>query len=154
MKCSMCSIEFEEKEAKKSCAACMLLGKCTLLRCPGCGYEMPPESKWLKSLFANAGSESFSCLDISPNGDNCGDGNDAGLSSLTSLKVNARAVVSSIKADNPRDMKKLVSLGILPGVEITLLQKYPSYVFNVWRTQFAVDEELAGCIYVAGGDRN
>lgn len=47
MKCGLCGAEFEEKDAKSACAKCPWHG-CGLLRCPKCGYEMPPEPKWLK----------------------------------------------------------------------------------------------------------
>jgi DtxR family Mn-dependent transcriptional regulator len=42
-------------------------------------------------------------------------------------------------------------MGALPKTEITLLQKFPSYVFKIARSQFAVDKELASCIYVSAG---
>lgn len=47
MKCGLCGAEFDEKDAKASCARCPFHG-CGLLRCPKCGYEMPPEPRWLK----------------------------------------------------------------------------------------------------------
>lgn len=47
MKCAFCGAEYDEKEARKSCASCPLRG-CGLLRCPRCGYETPPPPRWLK----------------------------------------------------------------------------------------------------------
>lgn len=51
MKCTLCGYEFNESEAQKSCKCCPLAGGCKLIKCPNCGFETPPEPKWLKSLF-------------------------------------------------------------------------------------------------------
>ena len=55
MKCSFCGHEFETSEAQSSCGACSMAGGCHLIRCPRCGYEMPPEAKligWLRKARA------------------------------------------------------------------------------------------------------
>ncbi len=39
-------------------------------------------------------------------------------------------------------------MGILPGAPLSLIQSFPSYVFQVRQTQFAVDKEIADAIYV------
>ncbi|MEI7905319.1 MAG: hypothetical protein WCI43_07895 [Candidatus Firestonebacteria bacterium] len=53
-KCSMCGKEFGEEEAGTGCKNCPMHSKgCNLIRCPNCGYEWPPEPKWLKKLFGN-----------------------------------------------------------------------------------------------------
>ena len=41
-----------------------------------------------------------------------------------------------------------MAMGILPGAPISLIQSFPSYVFQIRRTQFAVDKEIADAIYV------
>ena len=51
MKCSFCSYEFDEKHALSSCAGCSKLSNCTTIKCPRCGYKVPPEPKWLKRIF-------------------------------------------------------------------------------------------------------
>ena len=50
MKCSLCGFEFNEKETKSSCSGCYLAGNCELMKCPNCGFEMVPESKWIKKI--------------------------------------------------------------------------------------------------------
>jgi rubredoxin len=50
MKCGLCGYEFEPADAQSSCAACPLVPDCHLLRCPRCGYEMPPEAKLVTLL--------------------------------------------------------------------------------------------------------
>jgi rubredoxin len=51
MKCSLCGFVFDEAKAQDGCKHCPSLGACKLIRCPNCGYETPPEPKWLKTLF-------------------------------------------------------------------------------------------------------
>ena len=41
-----------------------------------------------------------------------------------------------------------MAMGILPGAPVSLIQSFPSYVFQVRQTQFAVDKEIADAIYV------
>jgi len=55
--------------------------------------------------------------------------------------------------DHPR-LLKLTTLGVTPGVEVKLLQKWPSYVIQCDETEIALEEEIARNIYVwrASGD--
>ena len=50
MKCSFCGHEFQPDEAERACSGCPLVPGCHLLRCPRCGYEMPPEAKLVSLL--------------------------------------------------------------------------------------------------------
>ena len=53
MRCGFCGHEFDASDAQSSCAACPVAGGCHMVRCPRCGYEMPPEAKlirWLRTL--------------------------------------------------------------------------------------------------------
>jgi hypothetical protein len=57
MRCGFCGHEFDPSDAQSGCAACPMARGCHLVRCPRCGYEMPPESKlvgWLRKVRANA----------------------------------------------------------------------------------------------------
>ncbi|AGA68892.1 Fe2+ transport system protein A [Desulfitobacterium dichloroeliminans LMG P-21439] len=57
-------------------------------------------------------------------------------------------VVAELATDNGSILRKLMSMGILPGTRIKLIQKFPSYVFQVGYTQVAVDREIASVISV------
>ena len=53
MRCGLCGYEFDANDAQMACGACPVAGHCGLIRCPRCGYEMPPEAKlvgWLRQL--------------------------------------------------------------------------------------------------------
>jgi len=50
MKCPLCGIEFNEKAARSKCEACLIVLKCTMVKCPNCGYETPAEPSSSKKL--------------------------------------------------------------------------------------------------------
>jgi rubredoxin len=51
MRCALCGLEFNERDAVASCEGCPLKsGSCNMLRCPNCGYENPGESQLLKMV--------------------------------------------------------------------------------------------------------
>ena len=56
--------------------------------------------------------------------------------------------IAYLHTSENRELQKLMSLGILPGISVKLAQKFPSYVFQVGQSQFAVDEAIARQIYV------
>ncbi len=56
--------------------------------------------------------------------------------------------IAYLRMNHPARLQKLMSMGILPGGQITLLRRSPSFVFESGYSQFAVDEDIAGDIYV------
>lgn len=67
---------------------------------------------------------------------------------LPELEKNKRAKISYIQTQDRLALQKIIAIGALPGTEITLIQKFPSYVFQIGKSRFAVDKELASHIYV------
>jgi DtxR family Mn-dependent transcriptional regulator len=67
---------------------------------------------------------------------------------LTELKRDQKGKVVYIQAEDHNMLKKLMAMGILPGRSITLIQKFPSFVFSIGKTQVAVDKDIASNIYV------
>ncbi len=70
------------------------------------------------------------------------------VASLSELKEKEKGVVAYLHTKDPVRMQKLMAIGALPGMNITLLQRFPSYVFKIGESQFAVDKALAEGIYV------
>jgi len=70
------------------------------------------------------------------------------LISLCDMNNRQEGVVAELVTDNGSILRKLMSMGILPGTRIKLIQKFPSYVFQVGYTQVAVDREIASVISV------
>ena len=67
---------------------------------------------------------------------------------LAELEVNQKAQVAYLHTHEREILEKLMALGALPGTDIVLLQRFPSFVFQMGRSQFAIDETLASHIYV------
>jgi DtxR family Mn-dependent transcriptional regulator len=70
------------------------------------------------------------------------------ISTLSRLKSGQSGKVAYLHTQDRDKLQKLLSLGVLPGMTIQLLASYPSYVFQVGASQFAVDQELADNIFV------
>ena len=70
------------------------------------------------------------------------------LAPLTQLDENEAGTIAYLESEDRGDLSKLMAMGALPGVEITLEQRFPSYVLRMDESTFAVDEELAGRIYI------
>ncbi len=70
------------------------------------------------------------------------------VSPLSQLAQGQKGKVAYIYAPESSQLQKLVAMGILPGAPISLIQSFPSYVFQVHQAQFAVDKEIADAIYV------
>jgi len=68
---------------------------------------------------------------------------------LTLLGEGVRARVMRLDEPGSQGTAHLVALGVLPGVEVTLLQRFPAFVLRMGHTEFALDEQLARRIYVA-----
>lgn len=70
------------------------------------------------------------------------------VSSLDALKVNQKGKIAYVHTKDHKRLQKLMAMSVLPGAAITLIQKFPSYVFQIGQSQFAVDKDLASAIYV------
>ncbi len=70
------------------------------------------------------------------------------VSPLSELTPGQRGKVAYVYAPESNQLQKLMAMGILPGAPISLVQSFPSYVFEIGQTQFAVDREIAQAIYV------
>lgn len=70
------------------------------------------------------------------------------VSALSQLSPGQSGTVAYIHAAEAEQFQKLTAMGVLPGAPIVLAQDFPSYVFHIRQTQFAVDREIAESIYV------
>ncbi len=71
-----------------------------------------------------------------------------GIVALTELKSGESGEIAYLAASDDKKMQKLMSMGVLPGSQVTLMQKFPSYIFKVGNSQFAVDDMLAREIHI------
>lgn len=73
---------------------------------------------------------------------------DLGIVALTELKSGEGGEIAYIQTDDNKKMQKLMAMGVLPGNKIVLAQSFPSYVFRVGYSEFAIDTNLAREIFV------
>ena len=86
-----------------------------------------------------------------PPGRCCQQGQSSGaklVSALSQLVPGQKGTVAYVYASESNQLQKLMAMGVLPGAPITLVQRFPSFVFQIRQTQFAVDKEIADTIYV------
>lgn len=67
---------------------------------------------------------------------------------LCDAKPESEGTVAYLATKDNRQVQKLVAMGILPGTAIKIIRQFPSYVFQVGYSQFAVDRPLAEVIYI------
>jgi Fe2+ transport system protein FeoA len=67
---------------------------------------------------------------------------------MTELKTGEKACVVKIKTGDRQKMRKLMAFGIIPGVNINIIQKYPAVVIQIGFTQVALDNDIASEIIV------
>ncbi|MDH7578008.1 MAG: ferrous iron transport protein A [Bacillota bacterium] len=76
----------------------------------------------------------------------------SGFPSVADLAVGEEARVVEINYKDPRQLRKLLAVGILPGTKIALIQRYPVYVLQVGWTKIALDQHLARAVWVSRND--
>lgn len=67
---------------------------------------------------------------------------------LKELPVGSRAKIVFITTPYHQRLSRLVNLGVVPGGKISLLQKRPSFLLKLGATEVAIDDQIAGEIYV------
>ncbi len=86
-----------------------------------------------------------------PPGDCCTEARstgDLGVVPLTEFKSGQEGEIAYIQTEDGKKMQKLMAMGVLPGNKIVLVQAFPSYVFRVGFSEFAIDSTLAREIFV------
>jgi DtxR family transcriptional regulator, Mn-dependent transcriptional regulator len=76
------------------------------------------------------------------------DSGDLGVVPLTEFKPGQDGEIAYIQTEDDRKMQKLMAMGVLPGNKIALVQSYPSYIFRIGYSEFAIDTNLAREIFV------
>lgn len=70
------------------------------------------------------------------------------ISALSQMKIGEKGKIAYIVSNEKDKLDKMMAMGVLPGIGISLLQNFPSYLFKVGNSQFAVDEVIANEIFV------
>lgn len=67
---------------------------------------------------------------------------------LTVLKVGQSGRISFITPRTKKILNRLASYGVVPGSELTLKQRYPSYIIRVDQTEVAIEGDIAKEIFI------
>ena len=67
---------------------------------------------------------------------------------LAALVPGQRATVRRLAVESPADLRKLLALGLLPGVEIEVERRWPAVVLKLDSAMVALDSTLAGAVIV------
>jgi DtxR family Mn-dependent transcriptional regulator len=70
------------------------------------------------------------------------------ISPLSDLETGIRGKIAYITSKKHQRLQRLMAMGVIPGLPLRLLQKYPSFVIQIEETQIALDKELADEIFV------
>lgn len=70
------------------------------------------------------------------------------VSPLAALKPGHGGCVAYLNTTDPKRAQMMLAMGLAPGARIKLLSSFPSLLFQLGETQFAVDKEIAREIYV------
>lgn len=131
MRCALCGFEFPEADARRPCARCPFGANCNLICCPNCGYQAPREPTWL-SQWRFRWRRRLGAQD----------------GTLAALRPGVETEIISVRSRDKSTLHKLTALGLLPGVRVRVLRRFPCYLIEVGHAQIALDKELASAILV------
>jgi len=70
------------------------------------------------------------------------------MNALSTVTIGQSQTVVYLETDEHNVMRKLMALGIMPGSDLVLEQRFPSYIIKVGHTRTALDGETAASIFV------
>ncbi len=134
--CPLCGFEFQKADALCH-HGCPLGAMCNLARCPQCEYEFPqqtPALSWLRRLFKK--EEPVPPMPAE------------GLLTVQDLAGGESVEVLCLGGESPSRRNHLAVFGLVPGAELRLLQRVPSFVIEIGETVLALDADVARDIVV------
>lgn len=73
---------------------------------------------------------------------------ESAICTLSNLEVGDSVTIAYLSAKGRGRLHKLSTLGVMPGVKIRVIQKFPSFLIQVEETQIAMERKVADNIYV------
>ncbi|MEE9459796.1 MAG: metal-dependent transcriptional regulator [Candidatus Bathyarchaeia archaeon] len=70
------------------------------------------------------------------------------ISKLSDVIAGQEGDVAYLQTKDSKKLQRMISMGILPGTRIKMIQTFPTYVFQLGLSQVAVDKEIADEIYL------
>ena len=70
------------------------------------------------------------------------------MNSLSKVQIGQVQTVAQLRTKEMTIRRKLMAMGITPGSNLILEQRFPSYIVKVGYTRTALDQEIAASILV------
>ncbi|MEM7759773.1 MAG: FeoA family protein [Cyanobacteria bacterium P01_A01_bin.40] len=70
------------------------------------------------------------------------------MNALSKVTIGQVQTVAKLRTKEAIVRRKLMALGITPGSNLTVEQRFPSYIVKIGYTRAALDRELAASIFV------
>jgi len=67
---------------------------------------------------------------------------------MSQLRQGQSGRIAYLHTHNRSKLRKIMAMGALPGLTVKLVQRFPSFVFQIGQSQFAIDRDLADQIYL------
>ncbi len=150
MKCAYCRKDFTREDAEAACGQCGLFGGCHLVKCPYCGAEQPEEPRmvgWLRNRLQRRHRHGRQ-IHTAPPGQTETSPVMPSVLPLSALAVGEAGFISELRLPDDDTSRKLMALGLLPGVRVKVVQRQPMTVVQVVFSQIALDRTLASAIWV------
>ncbi len=146
MRCQLCSYEFDET-AMTCHASCSLNKHCGVICCPNCGHQTVDESKSKLAQILRRKLQPGQRRRPAPHPSEAGP-RDAALCRLSDLKPGQAATVITVESCSSARLEKLSVFGIVPGCQLTLEQRRPTFVARVGFTELSFEREVADEILI------
>ena len=158
MKCSLCGFLFEESSAASCCGSCPMNSNCKLIKCPRCGFETPPPPQWAETLVIftkgyyrkcrNKAGAFFRRKLCEKEERRQEEEHTVNFLSLSNLKQGEEGEISNLSSQDRLMLRKMMAMGMFPGVTIKMEQRFPTYLLRVGESQVTIDENIAGLIQI------
>ncbi len=70
------------------------------------------------------------------------------ISPLSAIKAGKKVKVVYISTKSHASLDRLTGIGVIPGLELTIHQKFPSMILQYGETQLALDNDIAKNVFV------
>jgi Fe2+ transport system protein FeoA len=141
----MCRAAISAETLAGVCSSCPLYHmtsgcRVDLIACPQCGYHsLPAEHDLARSgpavprADAGAGADVALCSGAVP---------------LSEMPSGSRARLLGFRDVDDNYLGRLTAYGMLPGVNVEVLQRFPAIILGVYQAELALETELAAGIWV------
>lgn len=158
LECPMCGAAISAESIAGACAACPLYhiksGCCIdLIACPECGYHsLPREHDRIAADRSGAGGEAQAHdgtpVPLAGRFDATRVAACSGAVRLSEVPAGSRARLLGFNGIDDNHLGRLTAYGLLPGVHVEVLQRFPAIILGVYQAELAIETKLAEGIWV------